>query len=104
VAVENSPAGFLLITDRFDPNWKACVNGKPVEIFRANHIQRGLPIPAGNVQVVMDYKTSDNGILYSLMVWGGLALWSLAHCIVCEADLNRTRAVRQADSLVSQTS
>lgn len=66
LSVSNSAPAILLYNDKFDPNWRATVNGQAVEIVRANYIMRGIPLPAGTHTVVMSYSTSTTGLMISL--------------------------------------
>jgi hypothetical protein len=42
----NTPS-ILLLNDRFDPNWKVTVDGKPVTLLRANFLMRGVQLEPG---------------------------------------------------------
>jgi hypothetical protein len=53
---DTSVPAYLLINDRYDPGWKATVNGAPTTIFRADYILRGLALPAGHSKVVMNFE------------------------------------------------
>lgn len=47
IEVETERAGVLFLSDSYYPNWRARVNGKEVEVLRANYAFRGVPIKAG---------------------------------------------------------
>ncbi len=57
IQVRNSPGGWLLINDRYDPDWHVQVNGKDSGLFRADFIMRAVAIPAGDATVTMNYAT-----------------------------------------------
>jgi hypothetical protein len=46
----------LLLNDKFDPAWKATVDGQSTEVLRANFLMRGVEIPAGKHTVVVRYE------------------------------------------------
>ena len=37
----------LLLNDKYDPNWRVTVDGKPAELLRCNYIMRGVYLPPG---------------------------------------------------------
>jgi hypothetical protein len=41
----------LLLNDRFDPNWKVFVDGKPETLLRCNYLMRGVFLPPGSHKV-----------------------------------------------------
>src|SRR6185369_16155059 len=41
----------LLLNDKFDPNWKVWVDGKPAKLLRCNYLMRGVQVPAGTSKV-----------------------------------------------------
>jgi hypothetical protein len=42
-----SAPSILLLNDRFDPNWKVTVDGKPATVLRANFLMRGVQLEPG---------------------------------------------------------
>jgi hypothetical protein len=45
----------LLVSENFYPGWKAAVDGKPVEVSRANFVIMGVPLPAGARKVELRF-------------------------------------------------
>lgn len=50
-----SKSGYLFIGNAWLPNWHATIDGKQVEILKANYIYMALAIPAGNHEIVFKY-------------------------------------------------
>jgi len=62
----NAPA-VLLLNDKFDPNWKVWVDGKPAELLRCNFIVRGVFLnQAGEHRVEFKYQPPLTGLYVSL--------------------------------------
>jgi len=57
VEVEAGAPGYILINDRFDPNWRATVNGQPVTPFRADLIFYAVPVTAGHSTLKLHYQS-----------------------------------------------
>lgn len=74
VLTESDRAGLLVLTDQFDPNWKATINGIPTEIYRTNYLFRGVVVPGGKHEVVFEYDNSRFRIGAGLSVLSILAL------------------------------
>jgi Bacterial membrane protein YfhO len=53
----------LLLNDKYDPNWRVTVDGKPAELLRCNFLMRGVQIPPGAHEVVFKF-TLPNKPLY----------------------------------------
>jgi hypothetical protein len=53
----------LLLNDKFDPNWRVIVDGKPAELLRCNFIMRGVYLTPGAHTVEFQFKL-PNGPLY----------------------------------------
>ncbi len=75
---------FLMLKDAYYPGWQAAVNGEPVEIVATNVLFRGVPVPAGESEVVFWYgpQSWQTGLRLSLagsLLWLLLALWT-ARC------------------------
>jgi hypothetical protein len=64
-------ASVLLMTDKFDPEWKARVDGKEARIVRANYTMRGIFLPPGQHQVTMSFEPPVKWLYVSL---AGIAL------------------------------
>ncbi len=46
----------LLLNDKYDPNWRVTVDGKPAELFHANFIMQGVFVPAGQHTVAYRFS------------------------------------------------
>ncbi len=76
---------FLILKDAYYPGWQAAVNGEPAEIVATNVLFRGVPVPAGESEVVFWYgpQSWQTGLRLSLagsLLWMLLALWT-ARCV-----------------------
>jgi hypothetical protein len=66
----------LLVTDKFDPEWKARVDGKETKILRANYAMRGVFLPPGAHQVTMSFEPPVKWLYVSLAgIALGILLW-----------------------------
>ncbi len=66
--------GLLVLSEAYYPAWKAYVDGRPTELYVANHILRAVPVPAGNHEVELRYEswTLRVGILVSFAAYSAL--------------------------------
>jgi len=62
-------SAFLVISEPYYPGWMATVNGQPAPIYRANVMFRAVLIPAGDSEVVIEYRPF--WLLPSLIIGGG---------------------------------
>jgi hypothetical protein len=67
----------LLLNDKFDTNWRVCVDGKPAELLRANFIMRGVYLSPGEHSVEFRFVPrrvasliSSAAVLLSLVLCG----------------------------------
>jgi uncharacterized membrane protein YfhO len=67
IEAKSDEGGLLVLSDSFYPGWTALVNGAKTPILRANGLYRAVVIPAGQVQVVFEYRPSSfrNGVWLS---------------------------------------
>jgi hypothetical protein len=48
--------GMVVLADAWFPGWKASVDGKPAQIYRAYNLVRGVVVDAGDHEVIMRYR------------------------------------------------
>ena len=82
IRTRNEQPAFLVLKDAYYPGWQAAVNGAPAEIYPTNALFRGVPLPAGENEVVFSYRPGawQTGLRISLagaLLWLLLALWTL---------------------------
>ena len=75
--VEASRPAFAVLADTWDPGWRATLDGRAVELLRANVTFRAVAVPAGRHVVEMTYRprAASAGLAVSI---AGLALAGLA--------------------------
>jgi hypothetical protein len=83
VAVQARADAYLVLTDAWYPAWIARLDGAEVPLYRANLIFRAVRVPAGEHEIVFEYRP--------VSLWVGAAISALALLIV-GALLIRTRS------------
>lgn len=66
----------MVISQRFDPDFKATVDGKPAPVVRCNFLCVGVPVPAGDHEVVIRYRPSLTG--FYIQAFGALVVLGAA--------------------------
>jgi uncharacterized membrane protein YfhO len=69
------------VAESYYPGWKATLDGRPVEIFRANYLSQGVVVPQGVHRVVFDYQPESfryGAIISVLSIAGILVMWAVA--------------------------
>jgi hypothetical protein len=80
IETANEGDGWLILSDNHYPGWQAAVDGKPTEIFRANHTMRAVRVPAGSHMLSFTFAPKAfRGSLYvslasAFLVFAGLIL------------------------------
>jgi hypothetical protein len=46
----------LLLNDKYDPNWRVTVDGRPAKLLRCNFLMRGVQVPPGQHTVEFDFS------------------------------------------------
>jgi len=59
-------AGVLLLNDRYDPNWKVTVDGRPERVLRCNYLMRGVYLKPGPHTVVFQFDPPLNALYVSI--------------------------------------
>jgi len=81
LSVHAKAEAVLLLNDAYHTRWKAMIDGQPADIFMANHIMRGVRVPAGAHEIRFEYQrpmASLNGFRISsatLLVMIGASLF-----------------------------
>ncbi|MDX2038352.1 MAG: hypothetical protein SFX72_17005 [Isosphaeraceae bacterium] len=57
-----SRPGLLILADRFDPDWKVEVAGRPAPLLEVNDGMRGVALPGGPARVVFVYRPHAIGL------------------------------------------
>ena len=72
--------GWLVVTDRWAPGWRATINDRPVDVFGANFIYRGVPVPAGESVIRFAYKPAGYPWLLALswLTLAAVGAWAVA--------------------------
>jgi len=79
----DAPA-MLVLSEKWDPDWKAWLDEKPAKIYKANFMMRAVEVPPGKHTVLMEYRPSMRsfwisavsvvvfglcGIIYAFRCW-----------------------------------
>ena len=68
----------LLLNDRYDPNWRVWVDGKPEPLLRCNYIMRGVYLTPGAHTVEFKFSLPSGPLYVSLSAIGlGILLCGL---------------------------
>ncbi|HHT9141418.1 MAG TPA: YfhO family protein, partial [Candidatus Tripitaka californicus] len=78
--VSVNQSGFLVFRDAYHKDWKAYIDGKECNIFKANGIYKAVYMNEGNHTVVFRY--TPRAYLYSLLMYFGGTLFVLVCLIV----------------------
>jgi hypothetical protein len=81
LAVRMQTAGLLVLADRWDKDWRAYLNGRPVPILRANHALRAVALDEGNGNLEFRYEPAAfylglklaGAAIVLLLAWSAMA-------------------------------
>lgn len=82
--------GWLTVSDKFYPGWKAYVDGKKRPIYRGNLIFKTIPILPGDRKLILKYEPQDlkTGAFISATTLAGVLIFLLVHFLI--KDKNKT--------------
>ncbi|MBC8206610.1 MAG: YfhO family protein [Kiritimatiellales bacterium] len=67
---ESTAESFLIIAEKFDPQWIAEIDGKQTPVYRADGILQSVRLPAGTHEVVLRYQPPKIALTVSIASWG----------------------------------
>ena len=85
LAVRSPNRGWLLVTDRWAPGWRATVNGRPTDVGGGNFVFRAVPVDAGPNAVRFSYRPT---------AWPGARRDELGHAARRARGSRRQAAIR----------
>jgi 2-polyprenyl-3-methyl-5-hydroxy-6-metoxy-1,4-benzoquinol methylase len=94
VRVSAQGAGFLVLSDLYYPGWEARLDGAEVRLYPVDLALRGLPVPAGEHEVLFRY----NPISVHLAVWATLVAYSFAPLLLILHKFFPPKAPRAKES------
>jgi uncharacterized membrane protein YfhO len=56
LSTRTTAPGLLMLSETYDPDWRAYVDNEPVPVLVADHLLRAVPLPAGEHDVVLRYE------------------------------------------------
>jgi len=71
VEISSNQNGFLVISNTFDPGWRARVDGRRIKVLCANYIMQALPITVGTHHVSISFRPTPLivGLIISSLGW-----------------------------------
>jgi len=68
--------GYIVLLDRYDPNWQATMDGHPATVYRANQIFRAIHAEPGVHQIHYEYRQHgfSLGVTISILTAASLAI------------------------------
>jgi hypothetical protein len=75
VEVTTTGAGLLVVSEVFDPMWRATVDGRPADVVVVDDVLRGVAVPAGRHTVEL---TADTTVLHAGLAVTGVTIVALA--------------------------
>ena len=67
----------LVLSEVYYPAWKAYIDGRPAPIYRADHLLRAIPVPAGEHMVELRYESWTLRVGTAVSLLTGLMLVAL---------------------------
>ncbi len=65
-SAQTTQPAVLLLNDRYDPNWKVTVDGKPAELLRCNYLMRGVYLTPGQHRVEFQFSRPNKPLYITL--------------------------------------
>ena len=99
IRVEASDPSFLVLSDTFYPGWRAYVDGKPMNMYRAYGVVRAVFVTAGPHEVLFLYEPDSFRLGGAVTVVSALIIALLCGTTI----LSTLRRKRRGSTFISQT-
>jgi uncharacterized membrane protein YfhO len=76
--VTSDRPALLVLSENWLPGWTARLNGESAQVVRVNHTLRGVPVPAGEYELLMAYEPAPLGRAAWISLIAALAVVGLA--------------------------
>jgi len=100
VRMTSTAPGLLIVRNAFDPNWHATVDGRDVDVMRADYLMQAVAFLPGDHTIELTYR--DDPIGYGLAV-SGVAWASLAASVAWLVVGDRRRRITAATTTAAST-
>jgi uncharacterized membrane protein YfhO len=70
IGTESTAPGILMVNERWHPDWQVSVDGKQVELLRANLLMRAVAVPSGTHSVEFRYRPDMTPLWITLSAFG----------------------------------
>jgi len=83
LSTESTANAFLVVSDIYYKGWRVFLDDRPVEVYLADYVLRGLELPAGRHSVRFEFRPASYRLgtavsCASLLCWAGLLVGSIA--------------------------
>src|SRR5262249_4653072 len=66
--VRAAAPGYAVLADAWAPGWRSALDGRPIDLLRADGLFRAVPVPAREHEVTMRYRPAS--VTYGLLAGG----------------------------------
>jgi hypothetical protein len=100
LSTRSDAPGLLVLSEIYDPGWRAFVDGQPVDVLAANYALRGVPVPAGDHTVELRYEPRS---LQIGLIVSGFAYLALIAAVIASTWPVMRRAVARREARAQPT-
>ncbi|MCX6903492.1 MAG: hypothetical protein NTW03_08445, partial [Verrucomicrobia bacterium] len=101
VNVNAAVPSVLLLTDRFDADWRVVVDGQPKPLLRGNYLMRGVQVPVGPHKIEFTYHPTMRGF-WLMAGCDGVGLCLLLFLAIAEPQKGAPTSAGPASKLSPQ--
>jgi len=72
IEADNATDAYLVLSEAYYPGWRAEVDGKPAEVFPADHLIQAIRLPPGKHVVRFVYRSRFLGLGFAVAILAAL--------------------------------